>query len=41
MGSSIFSNLREDLSLADALIQLDKYAVLIIDVMGYVKKSSQ
>ena len=32
---------KEDLSLADALIRLDKYAVLIIDDMGYVKKSSQ
>ena len=32
---------KEELSLADALIRLDKYAVLIIDDMGYVKKSSQ
>ena len=32
---------KEDLSLEDALIRLDKYAVLIIDDMGYVKKSSQ
>ncbi len=32
---------KEALSLADALTRLDKYAVLIIDDIGYVKKSSQ
>lgn len=30
-----------ELTLAEALTRLDKYAVLIIDDMGYVKKSSQ
>jgi DNA replication protein DnaC len=30
---------KENLSLADALIRLDKYTVLIIDDMGYVKKT--
>ncbi len=32
---------REDLTLAEALTRLDKYAVLIIDDIGYVKKSSR
>jgi DNA replication protein DnaC len=32
---------KEELTLADALTRLDKYAVLIVDDIGYVKKSSQ
>jgi DNA replication protein DnaC len=32
---------KQDLNLADALVRLDKYTVLIIDDIGYVKKSSQ
>lgn len=32
---------REELTLAEALTRLDKYAVLIVDDIGYVKKSSQ
>lgn len=32
---------KEKLELADALHRLDKYAVLVIDDIGYVKKSAQ
>lgn len=32
---------KEELALADMLTRLDKYAVLIVDDIGYVKKSSQ
>lgn len=32
---------KEELSLAEVLTRMDKYAVLIIDDIGYVKKSSQ
>ncbi len=32
---------KEKYDLADALIKLDKYAVLILDDLGYVKKSDQ
>jgi DNA replication protein DnaC len=32
---------KEELTLADMLTRLDKYAVLIVDDIGYVKKSSQ
>lgn len=32
---------KQDLTLGDALTRLDKYAVLIIDDIGYVKKTSQ
>lgn len=32
---------RAELTLAEALTRLDKYAVLIVDDIGYVKKSSQ
>ena len=32
---------KEALSLADLLTRLDKYAVIIVDDIGYVKKSSQ
>lgn len=32
---------KEELSLADVLTRMDKYAVLIVDDIGYVKKSSE
>jgi DNA replication protein DnaC len=32
---------KEDLTLADVLTRMDKYAVLIVDDIGYVKKSSE
>lgn len=32
---------KKELALADALTRLDKYAVLIVDDIGYVKKSGQ
>ena len=37
----ILQQAKEELSLAEALNRMDKYAVIIIDDIGYVKKSSE